>query len=57
MNNVIEADFLPREINAGFSWPSSIGSSGRKARRRVLIVVSISKGRIHFLRNLSAFLS
>jgi hypothetical protein len=57
MNNVIEPDFLPHETNAGCSWPSSIGSSGRKERRRVLIVVSISKGGIHFLRNLSAFLS
>jgi CheY-like chemotaxis protein len=38
MNKVIEADFLPRETNAGFSWRSSTGGSGRKERRRILIV-------------------
>src|SRR6266513_5006394 len=38
MNKVIEADFLPRETNADFSWPSSIGGSGMKERRRILIV-------------------
>ena len=38
MNKVIEADFLPRETNAGFSWPSSIAASGMKEKRRVLIV-------------------
>ena len=38
MKRVIEADFLPRETNAGFSWPSSIGASGMKEKRRVLIV-------------------
>ena len=38
MNRVIEADFLPRETNAGFSWPSSIDGSGLKERRRILIV-------------------
>jgi len=35
MKKVIEADFLPREANAGFSWPGSIGAS---EKRRVLIV-------------------
>jgi CheY-like chemotaxis protein len=38
MNRVIGADFLPRETNAGFSWPSSIDGSGMKERRRILIV-------------------
>src|SRR5213596_122307 len=38
MNTVIEADFLPRETNADFSWPGSIGGSGMKERRRILIV-------------------
>jgi two-component system sensor histidine kinase/response regulator len=38
MNKVIEADFLPREANAGFSWPGSIGGWGLKERRRILIV-------------------
>ena len=38
MNKVIEADFLPREPNAGFSWPSSFGGWGMKERRRILIV-------------------
>jgi CheY-like chemotaxis protein len=38
MNKVIEADFLPRGTNADFSWPRSIGVSGRKERRRILIV-------------------
>jgi CheY-like chemotaxis protein len=38
MNKIIEADFLPRETNAGFSWPSSSGGSEMKERRRILIV-------------------
>jgi two-component system sensor histidine kinase/response regulator len=38
MNKVIEADFLPRGPNAGFSWPSSFGGWGMKAIRRILIV-------------------
>jgi len=38
MNEIIEADFLPRETNAGFSWPRSISGSERKERRRILIV-------------------
>ena len=38
MNKVIEADFLLRGTNADFSWPHSIGGSGRKERRRILIV-------------------
>ena len=38
MNKVIEADFLPRGINAFFSWPHSIGGSERKERSRILIV-------------------
>ena len=40
MNKVIEADFLLRGTNADFSWPRSIGVSGRKERRRILIVDS-----------------
>jgi len=38
MNKVIEADFLPREPNIGFSWPNSIGSSGMNGKRRILVV-------------------
>jgi CheY-like chemotaxis protein len=38
MHNVIEADFLPRGTNAAFSWPRSIGGSGIKEKRRILIV-------------------
>jgi two-component system, OmpR family, response regulator len=38
MSKVIEADFLPRGTNADFSWPRSIGDSGMKERRRILIV-------------------
>jgi CheY-like chemotaxis protein len=38
MNKVIEADFLPRETNNGFSWPSSPGTWGIKEKRRILIV-------------------
>jgi two-component system, OmpR family, response regulator len=38
MNKVIEADFLPRGTNADFSCPRSIGVSGKKERRRILIV-------------------
>jgi CheY-like chemotaxis protein len=38
MNNVIEADSLPRGSNADFSWPRSIGGLGRQERRRILII-------------------
>ena len=38
MNKVIEADFLPRRADAAFSWPRSIGGSGMKEKRRILIV-------------------
>src|SRR5438270_5311891 len=38
MKKVIEADFLPRETNGGFSWPGSIGAWGTKEKRRILIV-------------------
>jgi DNA-binding response OmpR family regulator len=38
MNKVIEADFLPRETNAGVSWPGSISGSATKERQRILIV-------------------
>jgi CheY-like chemotaxis protein len=38
MNKVIEADFLPRETNAGFASPGSTGGSGMKDSRRILIV-------------------
>ena len=38
MNKVIETDFFLRGTNAGFSWPRSIGGSGMKERRRILIV-------------------
>ena len=38
MNQVIEADFLLRGINADFYWPPSIGDSGMKERTRILIV-------------------
>ena len=37
MNKVIEADFLLRGTNVDF-WPRSIGGSGRKGKRRILIV-------------------
>lgn len=39
MNKVIEADFLPRQTNAEFSWPGSISSSpATKERKRILVV-------------------
>ena len=38
IQKVIEADFLPRETNGGFSWPGSIGAWGIKEKRRILIV-------------------
>ena len=38
MKKVIEADFLLRETNDDFSWPDSIGVSGMKDKRRILIV-------------------
>ena len=38
MNKIIEADFLPRETNAAFSWPGSIGHWGTKEKVRILIV-------------------
>ena len=36
----MEADFLPSGTNAGFSWPRSIDGSGRKEKKRILIVDS-----------------
>jgi len=38
MNKLIEAEFFPRGSRAAFFWPRSIGGSGRKERRRILIV-------------------
>ena len=38
MNKVIEADFLPRRTSADFSSSRSIGGSGMKEKRRILIV-------------------
>ncbi len=38
MNRVIEVDFLPREPNAGFSWPGSNSGSEVKQVPRILIV-------------------
>jgi CheY-like chemotaxis protein len=38
VNKAIETDFFLRGTNADFSWPRSIGVSGRKERRRILIV-------------------
>src|SRR6478609_7594619 len=38
MNKLIEADFFPRGTNGAFFWPRSIGGSGMKERRRILIV-------------------
>ena len=38
MNKVVEADFLLWGTNVDFSWPRSIGGSGRKEKRRILIV-------------------
>jgi two-component system sensor histidine kinase/response regulator len=38
MNKIIEADFLPRETNAAFSSPGSIGGWGKQEKRRILIV-------------------
>ena len=38
MNKVIEADFLPRETNATFLGPGSMGHWGTKERARILIV-------------------
>jgi two-component system sensor histidine kinase/response regulator len=38
MNRVIEADFLAREPNAGYSWPGLNGGSEAKQIPRILIV-------------------
>ena len=38
MNKIIEADFLPRETNATFLGPGSMGHWGTKERARILIV-------------------
>ena|SRR5438093_8550374 len=38
MSKVIEADFLPREANAGFSWPGLNSGSEMKQIPRILIV-------------------
>jgi len=38
MNRVIEADFLPRETDVEFSWPSSPATSDATTKRRIPIV-------------------
>jgi CheY-like chemotaxis protein len=38
MSKIVEADFLPRETNAAFSWPDSIDHWGTKEGVRILIV-------------------
>ena len=38
MSKVIEADFLPRNLEAGSSWLSFIGRPSFKAARRILVV-------------------
>ena len=38
MNEVTDANFFLRGTTASFSWPRSIGGSGRKERWRILIV-------------------
>ena len=38
MSKVIEANFPPRGTHADFFWPPSMGCSGMKERRRILIV-------------------
>ena len=38
MSKIIEADFLPPETDAAFSWPGSMGHWGTKERMRILIV-------------------
>jgi CheY-like chemotaxis protein len=38
MSKIIEADFLPCETNAAFSWPDSMGHWGTKEEVRILIV-------------------
>ena len=37
IKKVIEVHFRPRETSARFSWPGSIGASGMKEKRRILI--------------------
>jgi CheY-like chemotaxis protein len=38
MNRVIEADFLPHQPEADFSWPDSTATSRVNEKRRILIV-------------------
>src|SRR5216110_1661771 len=39
MNNIIEADFLPRGTDVNFSWPgSALRAFGVNEKRRILIV-------------------
>jgi CheY-like chemotaxis protein len=38
MNKVIEANFLPRELDGDFSWPGSTPTSRVNEKRRILIV-------------------
>jgi len=49
MNKIIEADFLPRETNATFLGPGSMGHWGTKERARILIVDN-DRGTTHLVK-------
>ena len=50
MNEVIEADFLPRGTSADFFWPRSIGGSGMKGRKRRILIVDNDSNTTHLVK-------
>jgi CheY-like chemotaxis protein len=53
MNNVIEADFLPRKTSTDSSWTRSIGGfggSGMKERRRRIMIVDNDSNTTHLVK-------
>jgi two-component system, OmpR family, response regulator len=50
MNDVMEADFLPRGTSADFSWPRSIGGSGMKGRKRRILIVDNDSNTTHLVK-------
>jgi two-component system, OmpR family, response regulator len=50
MNDVMEADLLPRGTSADFSWPRSIGGSGMKGRKRRILIVDNDSNTTHLVK-------
>jgi two-component system, OmpR family, response regulator len=50
MNDVMEADLLPRGTSADFSWPRSLGGSGTKGRKRRILIVDNDSNTTHLVK-------